>query len=69
MAVKSTIKEIIIVTNVGVEDIAVGVNGVAIIKDNSIEWENSIDFIFAVFDANSKLLRQIINCPVSVIYQ
>ncbi len=69
MAVKNTIKEIMIVTNTGIERVIVGLNNVATIKDNSLEWENSTDFIFNVYDENGKLLRQIINCPVSIIYQ
>ena len=59
-----------IVTNVGTdtEYVEVGTYGVTEIKDNSVEWENSIDFIYEIFGEDEKLLRQIINCPVDIKY-
>lgn len=38
------------------------------ITDNSVEWENGIDFIYRCWDQNEKLIAEINNCPTVVRY-
>jgi len=47
------------------------VNGltIATIKDNSVEWEDGIDFIYHCLDSNGKIVVAVENCPVVVEYE
>ena len=43
---------------------SVGIDGVGSIVDRSVEFENSIDFIYSVLDEWENPIHQIENCPV-----
>lgn len=66
------IQSITIVTNQGVSTITVGdiINGleVAEIQNRSLEWENSLDTIYCAVDADGKIIKEVINCPVDITY-
>ena len=63
------IKQITIIRGSGVKQYQVGCDGVERIEDNSMQWENSIDFIFKVYGRENKLIAEIINCPVDIKYK
>jgi len=46
----------------------VGVGGVTKIKDSTIEYENSIDFLFDIYN-NQKLIAQLINLRAVIIFK
>lgn len=52
----------------GTKNFTVGVNNVELIKDNSKEFENSIEFIFDAFDKDGKLIGSFINGALVVDY-
>jgi len=60
---------ITVVTKEGVGITEVGSNGIVEIKDESMEWEDGIDFIFRAYGKKGQLKKEIINCPVDIIYQ
>lgn len=66
------IESITIVSNQGVSTISIGqsINGLEIteIKDKSLEYENSIDFIYTAYDKGGEVIKEIINCPVEVTF-
>jgi len=68
----SKIKTIIIVTNQGVSTRSVGdvINGMLVdrIVDQSIEFESSIDFVYDGYTVEDKLIFQLINLPVEILY-
>lgn len=53
---------------IGLQIFAVGQDGIAEIKNDTVEWENKIDFIYSVFDEDGNLIKEIVNCPVVVTY-
>lgn len=65
----SKIERITIVSQAGVSQSEVGVDGVAEILDNSIEFESSILSIYTVHDAKGNVLKRIENCPVEIRYE
>ena len=66
------IKSITIVSGQGVSTISIGdyINGLEVveIKENNKEWENGIDRVYSAVDEYGLIIREIINCPVDVIY-
>lgn len=45
----------------------VGTDGVTEIRDDSIEWESSVDFIYTVYKGENKV-NQWVNVPVKITY-
>ena len=62
---EQTIKKITIVTQEGVKSYQVGRDDVIGISDKSIEFPDSITFIFKVKGKNG-VISEIINCPVEI---
>ena len=58
------IKEII----TGLGCYKVGVNGVTKIIDNSIEFENAINFIYNIY-VEKKLIAELVNVRVIIVYK
>ena len=66
------IQSIKIISGQGVSIINIGdnINGLEVeeIKENSKKWENGIDRVYSAVDEYGLIIREIINCPVDVIY-
>lgn len=67
MSRKFIIKKITVISGSGVNTHCVGENGVTQILDKSMEYESSIEFIYAIF-VNGYQRFQLINCPVEIEY-
>jgi hypothetical protein len=60
-------RSIIIVNNQGSCSYYVGTDGVTEIRDETIEYPDGIEWLFAVYKGEM-LFRRIINCPVDAEY-
>ena len=65
---ENRIKCITSINQQGTKSFTVGVSGVVKIKDNSKEFENSIEFIYDAFDKNNKLIGSFINGALAIDY-
>jgi len=65
MKQKFTIKKITLIFGTEFKEYEVGINGVTQIIDQSMEYENSIEFIYAIF-LNNYQRFQIINCSIAI---
>lgn len=65
---ENKIKTVTSINQQGTKVFAVGVSGVALIKDNSLEYENSIHVQFDAYDKNGKLIGTFINGALAVDY-
>lgn len=63
------INKITIVSGEGIKSFTVGDGDVVSIIDGSIEFENSVDFIYHIYGEDKKLLHSIENCPVVIDYK
>jgi hypothetical protein len=62
------IKHLTIVSNDWGVAISVGHGGVVEIRDNTREGDDCYDPVYEVYGEDNKLMREIINCPVDIIY-
>ena len=65
---KTKIKKVTSINNQGTKSFTVGVNGVVEIKDNTIEFENSVNFIYDAYDKNGKVVGTFINGSLAIDY-
>lgn len=47
----------------------VGQGRIAKIEDKSIEYEDSIHFIYHCYDKHGKIVKILVNCPVDITYR
>jgi hypothetical protein len=62
------IKGVININQQGTKRFTVGIDGIAEIKDNSIEYKNSIHVQFDAYDKNKKLIGTFINGALAIDY-
>jgi len=65
---KTNIKRVSRITQQGIKVLSVGQNNVAAIKDNSLEYENSIYLRLDAYDKNGKLIATFINGALDIDY-
>lgn len=65
---ENKIKTVTSINQQGTKVFAVGNSGVALIKDNSLEYENSIHIQFDAYDKKGKLVGTFINGALAVDY-
>jgi hypothetical protein len=65
---ENKIKTVTSINQQGTKVFAVGNSGVALIKDNSLEYESSIHIQFDAYDKNGKLIGTFINGALAVDY-
>lgn len=62
------IEQLALVTSQGLIFYDKGHGEMAEIRDESIEWEDHIDFIYAMYDKNGHRIKEIVNCPVDITF-
>ena len=62
------IKSVTSINQQGTKSFTVGVNRVTEIKDNTKEYENSIEFMYDAYDKDGKLIGSFINGALVVDY-
>jgi len=65
---KNRIKRVTSINQQGTKYFAVGSNGIVEIKNNSLEYENSIHIQFDAYDKNGKLVGTFINGALAIDY-
>lgn len=67
MSIRPKVKRVTIVNQQELNTMSVGVHGIAEIRDCCTEDEHGrVNVYYVGRDANGKVLREIINCPVDV---
>ena len=66
---KKEIRKLTIVSGEGVRTFEVGVNNVFLIKDSSLEYDSSTEFLYSIEDKEGKLISSVENCPVVIDYK
>ncbi len=65
---KNRIESVTSINQQGTKSFIVGRCGVELIKDNSKEFENSIEFIYDAYDKDGKLIGSFINGALAIDY-